>query len=248
MNTDNLLPYPENMILLVEVGSTAHGTGLSGKEDHNETAVVIESASRVVGLRGELKNMMERTQSHGRSVPGDVDRRIYSLRHFLSLCVAGNPSIQLVLYAPVHEATPLGYELRDLAPCFIGRHIIPRYRGYMKGQVMRMMGLKAREELISAYGYDVKYAMHAARLGFQCIELITQGEIRLPIEDEPGEWLRSLRRGEVPYEEWLDRVNGLDNILELMEKDTGYPLGPQTNIIEKWSIKAHRDFWNSTHW
>ncbi|MGH9224923.1 MAG: hypothetical protein ACRD2W_14375 [Acidimicrobiales bacterium] len=29
-------PLPESTILLVEVGSTAHGTGLPGGEDHDE--------------------------------------------------------------------------------------------------------------------------------------------------------------------------------------------------------------------
>ena len=35
-------PLPERTILLVEVGSTAHGTGLPGGEDHDEMGVVIE--------------------------------------------------------------------------------------------------------------------------------------------------------------------------------------------------------------
>jgi hypothetical protein len=35
-------PLPERTILLVEVGSTAHGTGLPGGEDHDELAVVVE--------------------------------------------------------------------------------------------------------------------------------------------------------------------------------------------------------------
>ena len=38
---------PENTILLVEVGSTAHGTGLPGGEDQDETAIFIESAQQV---------------------------------------------------------------------------------------------------------------------------------------------------------------------------------------------------------
>lgn len=254
-NTGDILPYPSGMILLVEVGSTAHGTGIPGGEDHDETAVVIEAPERVFGLRGELKNKMERTQPEGsRSGPGDVDRQIYSLRKFLKLCVDGNPSIQLVMYAPVLEATPLGLELRELAPHFIGRHIIPRYRGYMKGQVMRMQGLKAsghgkrgggkREELIAEHGYDTKYAMHAARLGFQCFELMTQGGLELPITGEPGEWLRAVRRGEVQYDDWLARVRSLDGLLESMEDSEYYTAGPKLDIIEQWAIDAHRKNWS----
>lgn len=254
MKTDLILPYPKDMILLVEVGSTAHGTGIPGGEDHDETAIVIETPSQVLFSLG-LRNKMKRTQPEGaRSGPGDVDRQIYSLRSFLNLCVAGNPSIQLVLYAPILETTELGSELRDLAPYFIGRHIIPRYRGYMKGQMMRMQGLKAsghgkrgggkREELIKAHGYDTKYAMHAARLGFQCIELMNNEELILPIQGEPGEWLRAVRKGEVSYEDWENRVNELHKVLESMEDYEHYRNGPRLDKIEEWTIKAHRQYWN----
>lgn len=254
MKTDLILPYPNDMILLVEVGSTAHGTGLPGGEDHDETAVVIETPEQVFCSQG-LKNRMERTQPEGtRSGPGDVDRQIYSLRSFIALAVAGNPSIQLVLYAPVEEETRLGLELCCLAPHFIGRHIIPKYRGYMRGQVLRMQGLKSsghgkrgggkREELIAAHGFDTKYAMHAARLGFQCIELMMEGTLALPIQGEPGEWLRAVRRGEVPYDEWLNRVETLDKYLERMESNTNYPDKAKVELINKWVIKAHREHWN----
>lgn len=247
------LPYPAGMILLVEVGSTAHGTGLEGTEDHDETAVVIESPELVL-LGAGLKNKMERTQPEGvRSGPGDTDRQIYSLRKFIQLCTAGNPSIQLVLYAPVLWTTQLGAELRGLAPHFIGRHMIGRYQGYMQGQVQRMQGLKAnghgkrgggkREELIAEHGYDTKYAMHAARLGFQCIELLTTGELWLPISGGAGEWLRSVRRGEIPYEEWLAVVGELDKELDSMKKETRFPKGPNTEVVDQWVIDAHRATW-----
>ncbi len=74
-------PLPATTILLVEVGSTAHGTGLPGGEDHDELGIVVETPEQVVGLGG----------------------------------------------------------------------------GW-------------RQELIAAHGYDTKYAMHCARLGFQCLD------------------------------------------------------------------------------
>lgn len=253
MKTDEILPYPKDMILLVEVGSTAHGTGLPGGEDHDETAVVMENPEQVL-YGPEIKNKMYRTQPEGvRSGPGDVDRQVYSLRSFIKLCAAGNPSIQLVLYAPIEEITPLGQQLLDLAPAFIGRHIVPRYRGYMNGQVMRMKGLKGnghgkrgggkREELIAEHGYDTKYAMHAARLGYQCKELLEEGRLTLPIQGTPGEWLRAVRRGEVSYEEWELMTRTLDKTLENLEKNEKYREGPDSFAIQEWSVNAHREYW-----
>ena len=71
-----LPPLPDATILLVEVGSTAHGTGLPGGEDHDEMGVVVEGPEEVLGLgeRG-FATVMQRTQQEGtRSGPGDTDR------------------------------------------------------------------------------------------------------------------------------------------------------------------------------
>ena len=247
-------PFPEGMILLVEVGSTAHGTGLPGGEDHDETAVVVERPEQVLGLGPTLANHMQRTQPEGRrSGPGDTDRQVYSLRSFLAMASAGNPSILLTLWAPVIEITAIGRELLALRDAFVGRHVLPRYRGYMQSQVMRMQGLKGsghgrrgggkREELIELHGYDTKFAMHAARLGYQGRELVTTGGLSLPVGGEAGEWLRAVRRGEVPYAEWLTRVGELDAELAELTEDDCYRAGPDRPRIEAFAVDAHRRAW-----
>jgi hypothetical protein len=43
-------PLPDSTILLVEVGSTAHGTGIPGGEDNDEMGVVIEAPHEVLGV------------------------------------------------------------------------------------------------------------------------------------------------------------------------------------------------------
>ena len=94
------------------------------------------------------------------------------------------------LWAPVLEATPEGLQLRGLGDLFVGRHVIPRYRGYMQSQAVRLLGIggdrhgrggaTAREHLNkAAVGYDTKYAMHCARLGFQGLELLRYGPSEL---------------------------------------------------------------------
>src|SRR5688572_19834939 len=114
---------------------------------------------------------MQRTQPDGvRSGPGDIDRTLHSLRRFVRLAASGNPSILMALWAPVEYATNEGRELQSLGNAFVGRHVIPRYRGYMQSQAMRLLGLRGgghgrrggggREQLIEAHGYDTKYAMH----------------------------------------------------------------------------------------
>lgn len=251
-------PLPPGTILLVEVGSTAHGTGLPGGEDSDELGVVIETAEEVLGLdeRGRTTEM-QRTQPEGsRSGPGDTDRTMHSLRRFIRLAASGNPSILMTFWAPVLMTTPAGDQLCALGEAFVGRHVVPRYRGYMQSQAQRLLGLRGsghgrrggggREELIEAYGYDTKYAMHAARLGFQCKELLTTRRLKLPIEGEPAEWLRAVRRGDVPFADWWDRCLALDAELERMEADDAYAAGPERDRIVSWSTDIHLAAWSRT--
>jgi len=252
-----ILPLPELAVLMVEVGSTAHGTGIAGGEDHDQLAVVVESPDQLLGLdeRG-FKTVMHRTQPEGvRSGPGDVDRTLHSLRRFVRLAASGNPSILMALWAPVEFSTTIGDELRGLGDAFVGRHVVPRYRGYMQSQGRRLLGLSGgghgrrgaggREELIAEHGYDTKYAMHCARLGFQCIELLTTGRLRLPIEGEPADWLRAVRYGRVEFSEWWERCLELDAQLATIEADESIPPAPDRARIERWSVAAHRSVWEA---
>jgi hypothetical protein len=251
-------PLPTSTILLVEVGSTAHGTGIPGGEDNDEMGVVVEAPEQVLGLddRG-FRTVMQRTQPEGsQSGPGDTDRTLHSLRRFVRLAGSGNPSVLMALWAPVLQTTELGDELRGLGDAFVGRHVIPRYRGYMQSQALRLLGLRGgghgrrggggREELIASHGYDTKYAMHAARLGFQCVEMLRTRELQLPIQGEPAEWLRAVRRGDVPFDEWWNRCLSLDAELEVMASDERVPPGPDTARIGEWSIAAHLAHWKTT--
>jgi uncharacterized protein len=238
-------------ILRVEVGSTAHGTGLEGQEDRDELSIVVETPAQVYGLdRQGFKTKMIRTQPEGvRSGPGDLDLTIYSLRTFMNLAASGNPSILATLWAPVIEASAEGVYLRAGRTVFIGRHIIPRYRGYMRQQGLRLLGLAGsghghrgggrREELIEAHGYDTKYAMHAARLGYQCIELLTTFNLDMPMLPVPGDWLRSLRQGKVPFEEWWDTCLWLDSEMEKLQQDEGIRKTANVDTIIDMSIVIH---------
>jgi hypothetical protein len=252
-----LPPLPETTILLVEVGSTAHGTGIPGGEDYDQLGVVVETPEHLLGLdEGGFRTVMQRTQPEGtRSGPGDVDRTLYPLRRFLRLAASGNPSILMSLWAPVDHATPAGHELQALGDAFVGRHVIPRYRGYMQSQVSRLLGTGggrhgrrgggAREELVGEHGYDTKYAMHCARLGFQGIELLTTGQLNLPIQGEPADWLRGVRRGDIRFEEWWQRTLQVDRELERLANDDRYPSGPDRERINAWSIATHFETWTA---
>jgi uncharacterized protein len=248
-------PLPTGTILLVEVGSTAHGTGLPGGEDNDEMGVVMEDPKSVLGLNETgLTTVMQRTQPEGsRSGPGDTDRTLHALRRFIRLAASGNPSILMAMWAPVILATDEGRDLQALGELFVGRHVIPRYRGYMQSQAERLLGVRGgrhgrrgggqRDELIDAFGFDTKYAMHCARLGFQGLELLRDRRLALPIQGEPADWLRAVRRGDVSFVDWWNRVLTLDAELEALLDDEDVPLEPDRDAIEAWSVGIHLRHW-----
>jgi uncharacterized protein len=123
----------------------------------------------------------------------------------------------------------------------------------MQSQALRLLGLRGgghgrrgggqREELVAEHGFDTKYAMHCARLGFQCVELLTTGGLELPIQGEPADWLRAVRRGDVSFEDWWARSLDLDDQLARMTQDESIPEGPQSDRIEAWSTRTHLNHW-----
>ena len=109
-----------NEIVRTVVGSGVHGMAIPGTDDHDEMGVYIERPEQVMGLMPTTEHYVSRTQPDGvRSGPGDTDLTIYSLRKFMRLATAGNPTILTLLYAPetaVLIRSSLGDELRGLAP------------------------------------------------------------------------------------------------------------------------------------
>jgi hypothetical protein len=241
-------------LMVVEVGSTAHGTMLPGADDLDIAGIYVEPVHQVVTWRQHKGKRMIRTKPEGqRSEPGDIDAQVYSLRAWLGLAIQGNPSILQGLWCPVLGDTAHGAALRHMGPAFIGRHIIGRYRGYMASQVKRITGESGgghgrrgsggREELVAEHGYDTKYAMHAARLGFQCLELLDTDHLALPMINESGDWLRAVRYGNVSFDDWLTQVHVLDAKMAAALTDDRYREGPDTERIAAWCIATHTMSW-----
>lgn len=229
-------------IAVTEVGSTAHGAS-DGSDDFDVSIVWVERMRDIFAFKPPKPRRMIRTQPEGvPSGPGDIDANVYTLRAWANLAIKGNPSVLQMLWAPELETTWAWQSIQDVSHFFIARHIIDPYQGYMKSQVERLLGVRGgshgpgsgqRADLVERHGYDTKYAMHAARLGHQCIELLTTGRLNMPMIGEPGDWLRAVRVGEVPFEEWWERVQSLDSRLTALRDDTKWPELPNWQGVEQ---------------
>jgi predicted nucleotidyltransferase len=237
----------KNEILRGVVGSTAHGTAVDGQDDRDEMGVFIESPAHVCGLKS-LDHYIYRDKPEGvRSEAGDLDLTMYSLRKFCRLAEQGNPSVVILLWLPEHiTKTAIGYHLVALREAFISRDSGSRFLGYLVAQKMKMKGERAntvnRPELVAKYGFDTKFAMHALRLGFEGIEMLTHRRITLPVAEPNLSILRGVRTGQYTEAQTLRMIEDAEMQLRHLLQDCTW----KTDLrrINEFLVKAHRVHWD----
>lgn len=242
---DPALSWASRVIMRVEVGSTAHGTGLPGGEDYDEMGIMVEPWQSAVGISDGAEHIIYRPgrATGERSQPGDYDLVVYTARKFARLAASGNPSVLMAFFGPLRFSTPLGDELRALAPAFWHEGARQRFLGYAKAQRERMTGERGgkhtnRPELVEVHGYDTKYAMHMLRLCFQGIEYMQTGRLTLPIDDPNGAFLRDVRLGKYTRDEVIERAEALEDALKMLKSRA--PAQPDHEAINAWLLRAHR--------
>jgi hypothetical protein len=246
-------------ILRAQVGSGVHGTSIEGSDDRDEMGVCTEPPEYVIGLRKfeqyEYHTAWERPGGlANRSGPGDLDITIYSLRKYLRLALAGNPSILVPLFAPDSEivtATALGTELRAMAPAIVSRQAGHRFAGYLHAQRRGLLSHDGkgrdvtRPELIERYGWDTKFGGHMVRLGYQGIELLETGRITLPMPEHERETVRAIRTGGYTMGDALAMAAEMEaRIRELLETSP-LPEHPDYAAADCWLISAYRRAWSA---
>jgi hypothetical protein len=248
-------------ILRATVGSTVHGLHHGGQDDRDEMAVFVEppefllGLSRARGIRGGqygFEHYVERTQPEGvRSGPGDLDPVAYSVRKYVRLALKGHPTILLLLFVPPELTlveTALGGRLRELKSALLSRRAGRGYLGYLRGQKERLLDTRGRKgvnrpELVEAHGYDTKYAMHAARLGYQGLELLELGRLTLPIPEPERSRVMAIRTGERSFEEAIAEIEEVEQRLAAALERTSLPATPDRAAVDAFLIDAYRRSW-----
>jgi uncharacterized protein len=258
----------DGTILRCQVGSGLHGISVSGQDDRDEMGICIEPPSYVIGVRSfdphtianpgdlfrqyEWHSAWERGGVHVPSGPGDLDITIYSLGKWARLALAANPTILLPLFAPESECTiltPLGRELREIAPAFISRRAADTFAGYLDRQRDNLLSHDGkgrdvtRPELIRRYGWDVKYGGHMIRLGLQGVELLQTGRITLPMPADQRELVRSVRLGQRTMRQALGIAEDLSNQLAALARRSPLPGEPDRERVDQWLVSAYQRKW-----
>lgn len=240
------------IIIEAVVGSTVHGTVVNdGLEDLDLMAVAIENADNFIGFNYR-DSWVTRTKPMGvRSEAGDVDHVTYGLRKYLGLALKGNPSILLALFVPdthIREITSEGNALRALAPDILSKQAYAPYRGYMRQQHERLLGLRGqrnvtRPELVDAYGYDTKYAGHVVRLGLQGEELLLTGKLSLPMRDADRELVVKIRSGGFSLAQVSEKIIESERRLEAAYSVSPLPERPNSKKVQQWMVDVYLRHW-----
>jgi hypothetical protein len=245
-------------ILRAQVGSGVHGTSIEGSDDRDEMGVCTEPAQYVIGLR-----RFEQYEYHtawaregglrNRSGPGDLDITIYSLRKYMRLALAGNPSILVPLFAPDSEivaVTELGAELRAMTPAIVSRQAGHRFAGYLHAQRRGLLSHDGkgrdvtRPELIEKHGWDTKFGGHMVRLGYQGVELLETGRITLPMPQAQREAVRAIRTGGYTMHEVLAMADDLEARIRGLLETSPLPEHPDYAAADRWLTSAYQRAWS----
>ena len=175
--------------------------------------------------------------------PLDVDVR---------LALKGHPTILLLLFVPddaIQVETSLGEELRALRPALLSRRAGRGYLGYLHGQRERLLGARGqkrvnRPELVEAHGYDTKYAMHAARLGYQGLELLETGRVTLPMPEPERSRVMSIRTGARSFEDAVAEIDEVERRLAEALVRTALPAAPDRLRVDRFLVDAYRRAWD----
>jgi uncharacterized protein len=242
----------DGLILRCLAGSGVHGLAIDGQDDRDELGICIEPPEFVIGLQ-TFSQYIFRSQPEGhRSGPGDLDYSCYSLRKYMRLALAGNPTILLPLFVPEEHLitrTDLGRELRALKPVILSRQAGHRFAGYLEAQRRSLLSHDGkgrdvtRPELVERYGFDAKYAAHMVRLGLQGRELMTTGSITLPVPEPWRTWLRDLRAGKHTMAETLEHAKNLELAIMLRMGTSPLPEKPDFEAADAWLVSAYQRSW-----
>ena len=211
--TESGFPYPDRIVHLFVGGSELHGAKVHGTDDLDIYGIFVEPPELILGLESLPHYVWSTAGNDRRNGPHDVDLTLYSLRKWAGLACKGNPTALHFLFSAGVAESPIWAEVVAQRECFLARTCAKAFVGFADDQLERMTGRKGRgkkgqrQEIEVKFGYDVKAAMHALRLLYECKELLTEGRITLPRPER--DLLIRVRTGKYTIEKVLQMANQL---------------------------------------
>jgi hypothetical protein len=201
-------------------------------------------------------------------VTEEQDENRHWLRSFATLCKRGNPNAIEWLWAPkdriLHVDPLFGDLILRNATVFLGlKALTASHFGFAKSQIGKMrpdrfvedeVGMSARmrsksgqvgaarRELVQRFGYDTKYASHAARLMIQLQMLVNTGTVTYPFTGKDHTRIMSIKTGEISD---ISIDSALDSLKEecdaaVKRNQAGIPFEPNGDKINEILVEFYQ--------
>jgi uncharacterized protein len=240
-------PHPETLIHLFVGGSELHGAKVQGTDDLDIYGVYTEPPEFILGLESLPHFVWSTAGDDRRNGPNDVDVTLYSLKKWAALACKGNPTALHFLFARNELKNLVWSRIAANKNVFLARSCAKQFLGFADDQLKRMTGRKGRgkkgqrPEIERQFGYDVKAAMHALRLLYECLELVSTGNITMPRPER--ELLIRVRTGKYPMDKVIPMAEKLFVACEEATKSSSLPEKVDRLSVSKLVADCYRKAW-----
>ena len=244
-------PYPDRLIHLFVGGSELHGAKVKDTDDLDIYGVYIEPPELALGLESFPHYVWSTAGNDRRNGPLDVDVTLYSLHKWAGLACKGNSTALHFLFADNTLKSPMWSEIVNGKNIFLSRFCLKHFLGFAVDQLNRMtrnkgLGKKGkRPELEMKFGYDVKTAMHAIRLLYECKEIVATGKITLPRPER--NLLIRVRTGKYSMKKVISMAKKLFTECQAASVHTVLPEKINRHVVSRLLADCYRQAWEQAH-
>lgn len=237
---------PLNALYVTVVGSTLYGTA-TPQSDRDFKGFGFPTFEQLVGLDTFEQQSYDNGVEDG---PDKMEGQVYALKKFMHMAVVkANPTALEVCFAKPEfhlHSTPFGLEVVDfIQKTSVTKRLFKPYNAYHRAQMRKLQSQNRtgkRQAIVEEFGYDVKFAMHAYRLGCQAATAMSTGRVEPSLEGEELVMANRIRSGEFGLEECLELLQKVDDAMyEAYQKST-IPTEPDYDLINKFLTDAHRRY------
>jgi len=228
-------------ILVGQLGSKVYGTD-TPESDDDFVGIVVPPLSYYFGLKQWPDTdtfKVNKKKEYNAELQG------FEIKKFLRLCLNFNPNAIPFLYLDDSDyifQNSCGRLLIKNRHAFTSKRAYTTMIGYAKSQLKSVvngdtgkLGAK-RKELVTKYGYDVKYAAHTIRILHMALEFFKDGKLNVKRTWDLDQ-LMSIRTGSWHLGEWLAEVKFLISLAEIEEKKNNLLEKPDFELVDELCIQ-----------
>ena len=185
-----------------------------------------------------------------KSARKEYDVSIYNIVKYFDLCMQNNPNMIDSLFVPQNcfiSSTKIGDMVRDSRKDFLHKGSWHKFKGYAFQQMRKMLVKEPnidskRYEMVSKYGYDVKFAYHVVRLLGEVEQILLEGDLDLQRNKEQ---LKAIRSGMWSLEEiqkyFYEKEKSLENLYQSNKLD----YAPDEKKIKALLLRCLEEYYGS---